>query len=138
MVATFGAGCAVIGARPIFTRGGTILSDLHPRQWDRLGQWRGPIGSILGPVIGGVLIGLDLPASQLFLFAAVPPLCAAIACFALSRLPSHKGAGPDAELARNPAIDGVKGKFVFAQINHMAIISPAYPILENSTKPCSG
>src|SRR5436309_10740817 len=30
----------------------------------------------------------------------------------------------------NPVIDGVKGKFVFAQINHMAIISPAYSFLE--------
>jgi AAHS family 4-hydroxybenzoate transporter-like MFS transporter len=61
----------------------------------------GRVGSILGPVIGGVLIGLDLPTSQLFLFAAVPPLCAAIACFALARLQSH-GSGT-AEMAIQPS-----------------------------------
>jgi MFS family permease len=63
----------------------------------------GRIGSILGPVIGGVLIGLDLPSSQLFLFAAVPPLCAAIACFALARLQSHKVVGGDAEMVVQPS-----------------------------------
>src|SRR5262249_2486570 len=48
----------------------------------------GRIGSILGPVVGGVLIGLDLPVSQLFLFAAIPPLCAALGCFLIARLQS--------------------------------------------------
>jgi hypothetical protein len=37
------------------------------------------------------------------LFAAVPPLCAAIACFALARLPSHKIVAPDAEMAIQPS-----------------------------------
>jgi AAHS family 4-hydroxybenzoate transporter-like MFS transporter len=64
MLATFGAGCAVIGGQ----------------------NGAGRVGSILGPVLGGVLIGLDLPVSQLFLFAAVPPLVAAIGCFALARV----------------------------------------------------
>jgi MFS transporter, AAHS family, 4-hydroxybenzoate transporter len=39
----------------------------------------GRIGSILGPVIGGVLLELDLPLPKLFLFVAAPALCAAIA-----------------------------------------------------------
>jgi AAHS family 4-hydroxybenzoate transporter-like MFS transporter len=90
MLATFGAGCAVIGGQtnlhalagrfyPTFTRANGV-------GW---ANGVGRIGSILGPVIGGVLIGLDLPSSQLFLFAAVPPLCAALGCFGLARLQSH-------------------------------------------------
>lgn len=46
----------------------------------------GRTGSIIGPVIGGVLLGLGLPTPQLFLFAAAPPLCAAIALFLLNRV----------------------------------------------------
>ena len=63
----------------------------------------GRIGSILGPVIGGVLIGLDLPVSQLFLVAAVPPLCAALGCFALARLQSSVMLNGQAELAAQPS-----------------------------------
>jgi AAHS family 4-hydroxybenzoate transporter-like MFS transporter len=87
MLATFGAGCAVIG-------GQTNLHSLAGRYYPTFIRsngvgWAngvGRIGSILGPVLGGVLIGLDLPISQLFLFAAVPPFCAAIGCFLIARL----------------------------------------------------
>ncbi len=41
----------------------------------------GRFGSILGPVIGGVLISLGLPLPALFLFAASPALCSAIASY---------------------------------------------------------
>src|SRR5262249_10839216 len=87
MLATFGAGCAVIG-------GQTNLNSLAGRYYPTFIRsngvgWAngvGRIGSILGPVLGGMLIGLDLPISQLFLFAAIPPLCAAIGCFLIARL----------------------------------------------------
>jgi AAHS family 4-hydroxybenzoate transporter-like MFS transporter len=46
----------------------------------------GRTGSILGPVIGGVLLGLSLPTHSLFLFAAIPVLCAAAALFFLGRV----------------------------------------------------
>ncbi len=85
MLATFGAGCAVIGGQ---TNLHSLAGRFYPTFIRANGVgWAngvGRIGSILGPVIGGVLIGLDLPISQLFLFAAIPPLCAAIACFALA------------------------------------------------------
>src|SRR5215471_5889433 len=85
VLATFGTGCAILG-------GQTNLHALAGRYYPTFIRangvgWAngvGRIGSILGPVIGGVLIGLNLPVSQLFLFAAIPPLCAALACFALS------------------------------------------------------
>jgi AAHS family 4-hydroxybenzoate transporter-like MFS transporter len=43
----------------------------------------GRFGSILGPVIGGVLIGLGLSLPALFLFAASPAVCSAIAAYML-------------------------------------------------------
>jgi MFS transporter, AAHS family, 4-hydroxybenzoate transporter len=104
MLATFGAGCAVIGGQTnLHAAAGRFYPTFIRANGIGWANGVGRVGSILGPVIGGVLIGLDLPTSQLFLFAAVPPLCAAIACFALARLQSHKGAGRDAEIAVQPS-----------------------------------
>jgi len=90
MLATFATGCAVLGGQ---TNLNAIAGRFYPTFIRSSGVgWAngvGRIGSILGPVIGGSLIGLDLPNSQLFLFAAVPPACAAIGCFALARLQSQ-------------------------------------------------
>ncbi|HTI82714.1 MAG TPA: MFS transporter [Acetobacteraceae bacterium] len=44
------------------------------------------IGSIAGPVIGGVLLGLHLPGYQLFYVAAIPLLLSAAFAFALGRV----------------------------------------------------
>ena len=103
MLATFGAGCAILGGQ---TNLNAVSGRFYPTFIRANGVgWAngvGRIGSILGPVIGGVLIGLDLPRSQLFLCAAVPPLCAAIACFALARLQTN--AAPHREaLAAQPS-----------------------------------
>jgi AAHS family 4-hydroxybenzoate transporter-like MFS transporter len=100
LLATFGAGAAVVGGQ---TNLNAIAGRWYPTfiRSNAVG-WAngvGRIGSILGPVVGGVLIGLDLPSSQLFLFAAVPPLCAAVACFALARLRPHGARSSEAELA---------------------------------------
>jgi AAHS family 4-hydroxybenzoate transporter-like MFS transporter len=104
MLATFGAGCAVIGGQTnLHAAAGRFYPTFIRANGIGWANGVGRIGSILGPVIGGVLIGLDLPTSQLFLFAAVPPLSAAITCFALARLQSHKSAGRDAEMAVQPS-----------------------------------
>jgi MFS transporter, AAHS family, 4-hydroxybenzoate transporter len=104
MLATFGAGCAVIGGQTnLHAAAGRFYPTFIRANGVGWANGVGRIGSILGPVIGGVLIGLDLPASQLFLFAAVPPLCASAACFALARLQSHKGEARDAEMAVQPS-----------------------------------
>ncbi len=47
----------------------------------------GRVGSILGPVIGGVLIGWGQPARLLFIYAAIPFLCCAAATYLLGRAP---------------------------------------------------
>jgi MFS transporter, AAHS family, 4-hydroxybenzoate transporter len=44
------------------------------------------IGSIAGPVIGGIVIGMHLPLYQLFYVAAVPLLFSAVAAFFLGRV----------------------------------------------------
>jgi MFS transporter, AAHS family, 4-hydroxybenzoate transporter len=100
LLATFGAGCAVIGGQ---TNLHSIAGRYYPTFVRSNGVgWAngvGRIGSILGPVIGGLLIALDLPVSQLFLFAALPPLCAAIGCFALAYLKAQQRGRVEAELA---------------------------------------
>jgi len=45
----------------------------------------GRIGSILGPVIGGVLIGMKLSMPTLFVCAAIPGACRAVAMLALRK-----------------------------------------------------
>ena len=101
MLATFGAGSAVLGGQ---TNLNAIAGRCYPTfiRSNAVG-WAngvGRVGSILGPVIGGVLIGLDLPSSQLFLCAAVPPACAAIGSFALARIQMSPR---PAELAAEPS-----------------------------------
>lgn len=53
----------------------------------------GRFGSILGPVIGGVLIGLGLSLPVLFLFAASPAVCSAIAAYLLKFRTGAEDAG---------------------------------------------
>lgn len=48
----------------------------------------GRIGSILGPVFGGVLISFNLPITVLFACAAFPALCCAGATYSLGRTPA--------------------------------------------------
>jgi MFS transporter, AAHS family, 4-hydroxybenzoate transporter len=48
----------------------------------------GRIGSILGPVLGGVLISFNPPNSVLFTFAAAPVLCCAGALYLFAKLPA--------------------------------------------------
>lgn len=45
----------------------------------------GRIGSILGPVVGGLLLAAQMPLPSLFLIGAVPALIAAVAIWALTR-----------------------------------------------------
>ncbi len=94
MAATFGAGCTILGGQ---TNLNAVSGRFYPTfiRNNAIG-WAngvGRIGSILGPVIGGILIGAGLPASRLFLIAALPPLCAAAACFGLARAENRLGVG---------------------------------------------
>jgi AAHS family 4-hydroxybenzoate transporter-like MFS transporter len=46
----------------------------------------GRIGSIVGPLIGGIMLARHVGAETLFMAAAVPGLCASLAAFALARI----------------------------------------------------
>lgn len=46
----------------------------------------GRVGSVLGPIVGGILIGMKVPLQDLFLWATVPFLVGTVACIALARL----------------------------------------------------
>ncbi len=45
----------------------------------------GRVGSVIGPLLGGVLMSLNLPMSTLFYIATIPGLCAATAIFMMGR-----------------------------------------------------
>jgi AAHS family 4-hydroxybenzoate transporter-like MFS transporter len=50
----------------------------------------GRVGSIAGPLVGGVMIANQVGAETLFLTAAIPALCACCAAFALGKIASAK------------------------------------------------
>ena len=45
----------------------------------------GRIGSVIGPLLGGLLLAMALPHATLFAIAAIPAMCAAVAIFAMGR-----------------------------------------------------
>lgn len=49
-------------------------------------QGIGRIGSIIGPLLGGLLIAAKMPVEQLYLWSALPFVIGAVACFFLMRL----------------------------------------------------
>lgn len=57
----------------------------------------GRIGSILGPVLGGILITM-LPTSSLFLCVAIPVLLCAVTTYFLGREPMTRQAGETAQV----------------------------------------
>jgi MFS transporter, AAHS family, 4-hydroxybenzoate transporter len=46
----------------------------------------GRVGSVVGPILGGILIGMKTPLQELFLWATVPFLIGTVACVVLTRL----------------------------------------------------
>jgi AAHS family 4-hydroxybenzoate transporter-like MFS transporter len=53
----------------------------------------GRVGSIVGPLVGGVLLTLKWSTAEIFMTAAMAALCAALAAFFLSRLAGMGGTG---------------------------------------------
>jgi AAHS family 4-hydroxybenzoate transporter-like MFS transporter len=53
----------------------------------------GRVGSIVGPLVGGVLLSLKWSTGAIFLCAAAAALCAALAAFCLSRIAGMGGTG---------------------------------------------
>jgi AAHS family 4-hydroxybenzoate transporter-like MFS transporter len=90
MIATFLAGFGVVGAQIGMN---ALATGLYPTSIRSTGVgWAlgvGRIGSIIGPVTGGILLSLGWNAQSIVLIAAVPALLAGLAVFALrGRKPS--------------------------------------------------
>jgi AAHS family 4-hydroxybenzoate transporter-like MFS transporter len=63
----------------------------------------GRIGSIVGPLIGGIMLARHVGAETLFMAAAVPALCASIAAFALARITGRSAAAAALSARTTPA-----------------------------------
>ncbi len=85
--AIFVAGFCLVG---ITLSTGAVAGVLYPTEARAYGiGWAyafGRFASILSPVVGGWLIGMKLPISQLFLAPVAPMIVGAVACFVLMRL----------------------------------------------------
>jgi MFS transporter, AAHS family, 4-hydroxybenzoate transporter len=88
MLAVFLTGIGMLGGQAGLN---AISGSIYPTYIRSTGAgWAfgvGRVGSILGPVIGGVLIGWGQPASLLFIYAAITFLCCAGATYLLGRAP---------------------------------------------------
>lgn len=104
----FGAGFCVIGAQPNLN---ALAGQVYPTFVRSNGiGWANAIGrgaAIGGPVIGGILIAMQLPIERLFIAAAVPVLCGAVACFLLLYRSKGTNKKASAELSNSAADAGV-------------------------------
>jgi len=86
-IAIFAAGFCIIGGQ-IAANG--LTAGYYPTAVRATGVgWAlgmGRIGSIVGPLVGGILLSAKWSTAAVFLAAAAAALCAALVCFALGRL----------------------------------------------------
>ncbi len=91
-VAIFCAGFCIVGGQ---IASNALTATYYPTAMRSTGVgWAlgiGRVGSIVGPLIGGVMLSRQVGTEILFMAAAVPALIACIAAFALSRAASHSG-----------------------------------------------
>jgi AAHS family 4-hydroxybenzoate transporter-like MFS transporter len=87
MATVFGVGFCVIGSQ---TAANAVAALAYPTAIRSTGvSWAigiGRIGSIVGPIVGGLLLSLHLPSTTLFLIGAVPALGASLCAFFFSRV----------------------------------------------------
>jgi AAHS family 4-hydroxybenzoate transporter-like MFS transporter len=93
-MAIFVAGFCIVGGQ---TAANALAAGQYPTSVRATGVgWAlgiGRIGSIVGPLVGGVLLTMKWSAGSVFMMAAVAALCAALAAFFLSRLTGMGGSG---------------------------------------------
>jgi MFS transporter, AAHS family, 4-hydroxybenzoate transporter len=93
-IAIFAAGFCVVGGQ---IAANALTAGFYPTSVRATGVgWAlgiGRIGSIVGPLVGGVLLAEKWSASAVFIAAAAAALCAALAALALSRLTGPGAAG---------------------------------------------
>jgi MFS transporter, AAHS family, 4-hydroxybenzoate transporter len=96
MACTFCAGIGIIGGQ---TGANVLAASIYPTFIRSTGVgWAlgiGRIGSIVGPIVGGIMLAMHWPLAAIFLAAAVPAVCGSAAIYLLSRSPAgaHHGLG---------------------------------------------
>jgi AAHS family 4-hydroxybenzoate transporter-like MFS transporter len=100
-MAIFAAGFCIVGGQ---IAANALAAAFYPTSVRATGVgWAlgiGRVGSIVGPLIGGVLLSMKWSPASVFMAAAAAALCAALAAFCLSRL---SGLGGSKAVADRPA-----------------------------------
>ena len=93
-MAIFAAGFCIVGGQ---IAANALAAAYYPTSVRATGVgWAlgiGRVGSIVGPLVGGVLLTMKWSAGEVFMTAAAAALCAALAAFFLSRLTGMGGSG---------------------------------------------
>lgn len=107
-IAIFAAGFSVIGGQ---IAANALAAGFYPTAVRASGVgWAlgiGRVGSIIGPLVGGVLLANKWSTASVFMVAAAAALCAALAAFALSRLAG--AAGSETAVDRPTSFDAKLG-----------------------------
>ena len=103
MLTDFAAGFCVVGAQ---SGSNALAASLYPTSVRATGVgWAlgiGRIGSIAGPLVGALLIGL--PVERLYMWSALPFAVGAVVCFAIWKLNEARlEAHPELKAAQAPA-----------------------------------
>src|SRR6204780_2076517 len=96
-VAVFASGFCVVGGQ---IAANALAAAFYPTSVRATGVgWAlgiGRVGSIVGPLVGGVLLTMKWSTESVFMAAAAAALCAALAAFSLSRIAGLGGSGKGA------------------------------------------
>jgi AAHS family 4-hydroxybenzoate transporter-like MFS transporter len=96
-LAIFAAGFCVVGGQ---IASNALAAGYYPTSVRATGVgWAlgiGRVGSIVGPLVGGVLLTMKWSTASVFMAAAAAALCAALAAFSLGRLAGMGGTGKEA------------------------------------------
>jgi MFS transporter, AAHS family, 4-hydroxybenzoate transporter len=96
-MAIFAAGFCVVGGQ---IASNALAAGYYPTSVRATGVgWAlgiGRVGSIVGPLVGGVLLTMKWSTASVFMAAAAAALCAALAAFSLGRLAGMGGTGKEA------------------------------------------
>jgi AAHS family 4-hydroxybenzoate transporter-like MFS transporter len=104
-IAIFVAGFCIVGGQ---IAANALAAGFYPTSIRATGVgWAlgiGRVGSIVGPLVGGVLLSVRWTAGEVFVVAALAALCAALAAFSLSRLAGLGGSGKGANDQAPPQV----------------------------------
>jgi len=106
-IAIFVAGFCIVGGQ---IAANALAAGFYPTSVRATGVgWAlgvGRVGSIVGPLVGGVLLSLEWSIGELFVTAAAAALCAALAAFSLGQMAGLGGTGKPVQSPLEPVTRG--------------------------------